>query len=488
VSQSRQGQRPKRPAPPIQQKKRRTFPWWTLPVIAVCLALLVTAWSFAENQVNTYNRFNQMRGAIGGNTFYGPVYIDDVAVNGMTREEAREALSGNREAHANAFEVILTHGEASYRIASDDVPMTWNTEELLDKAYMIGRAGTLEERYNQVQALKTPIYLNSEFVYDKSAVRGRTDSIARELTTEGRDASVVAFDVGNRSFAFSNEVLGQRVDAEGLYQTVIDHLDNGLYGAVILVEVENVTPKVTRAQLERDYTRIASFSTNTTSEEKRNTNIRLSADALNGQMIAPGGTISFNEVTGERTREKGYQEAGAIENGRTVMETGGGVCQTATTLFNALVRADCEIVTRRPHAWPSDYVPRGEDATVDWPRLDLVMRNTSDTPMFVTAWYQDRVVTVEVYGLSLGEGISIDISSETTYSKQPTETVYTYNAKLPIGTTQLLKKPRTGYSVQTYKLWKYNDEVTGREAFYKSEYSTINEEYEYNDGKPPEGY
>lgn len=470
---------------PQSQKNKKRFPWWTLPVIVLCLCLLAAAWVLADEQLVQYDRFNQMRAVVSGNIIHGPVYIDDILLTGMTMDEARAAVSAPREAQAQAFEVILTAGESSWRISSKEVPMTWDTESLLEKAYMIGRVGSLEQRYQQITTLDTPVHLYSTFTYDRDVVRMLTETVALNLTVSPVDAAVIAFDVNNRSFAFSDEAAGQTVDANRLYQSVLDKLDNGHYGETIAVEVVPVPPKVTRGELETNYMRIASFSTKTTSDKNRNNNIKLAAHALNGQMISPHGEISFNTVTGQRTPEKGYLEAGAIENGRTVQEYGGGVCQVSTTMFNAMVRANCEIVKRKPHTWPSDYVPRGEDAAVDWPSLDLVMRNPTDAPMFITSWYEDQVITVEVYGLALEGGITIDLESETTYTKQPTEVVYTYNATLPIGTEQLLRKPRTGYAVQTYKVIKKDGVEISREKFYTSDYRMINEEYEYNDGKPP---
>lgn len=467
--------------PPKQPKKR--FALWTLPVIILCVCSLAAAWVFADYQMTVYDQFNTMRAAVSEDILYGPVYIDDIYVGGLTLEQARDTLSIQRSEKEKSFDVTLTAGSERWQITADDVPMSWDTETLLNKAYMIGRTGTLEARYSMVTKLTTPIYLESQYTYDKSAVRALTDQIAASLTTQARNAAVVVFDVVNRSFGFSDEQAGQTVDADNLYRSVISALESGQQGVTVPVDVQGIAPTITHAQLEKEYGLIASFTTTTTSNSNRNNNIDLAAQALNGVMIAPGATISFNETTGQRTREKGYLEAGAIENGRTVQEVGGGVCQVSTTLFNALVRADFQIVTRKPHTWPSDYVPRGEDAAVDWPNLDLVMRNTGDTPAFITAWYSDRKITVEVYGLSLGEGVSIDLESVTTYTKKPTETVYTYNANLPAGTTQLLRQARTGYAVQTYKIWYKDGAEISREALYTSDYRMINEEYEYNDGK-----
>ncbi len=485
-SQSQKPRQPRRNAPPPPpEKPRRKFPFWTLPVIVLCACLLAGAYVYADGQLANYDKFNAMRAAIAGDTIFGPVYVDGVSLNGLTMEQAREALSAPREEAARAFAVYVTGGGSTWRISSDEVPMEWNTEILLQKAYMIGRAGSLEDRFAQVKGITAPVEMQSEFTYDRAAVRKLTDEIALKLITPSKDATVVAFDVAQRTFTFEEETPGQTVDRENLYASVIDALDRGQYSKTITAEIVPVEPLVTRATLERNYTRIASFTTNTTKDDNRNTNIRLAADALNGRMIEAGGSLSFNETTGQRTRDKGYKEAGAIENGRTIQEVGGGVCQVSTTLFNALARAGGEIVNRKPHAWPSDYVPRGEDATVDWPNLDLVMKNPTTTPMFLTAWYEDRTITVEVYGLSLGDGVSLELKSDTTYEKKPDEVVYTYNANLAIGTTKLLKKPHTGYTVETYRIRSVNGQEVSRELFYTSNYRTINEEYEYNDGKPP---
>ncbi|MCL1796293.1 MAG: VanW family protein [Clostridia bacterium] len=468
-------------APPVKR-----FPWWTIGVIVICGCVLFGAYVFAENQRSNYDRFHTMRTAVSGDVFFGPVFVDDVPLAGKTMSEAKTAISEMLAAqNAGVYELFLEMGNQRFRLSSADIPMQWNTDELLQKAYSVGRKGSLEQRIRQVDLISEPIFLASAFTYDREAVREIVDRVALELHVPEKDATVVAFDVANRTFTYTDEVVGQRVDGEKLLSDVYARLDAKNYNTPVQIPLESVKPLITRSELERNYTRIAAFSTQTTDDASRNENIRLSAAALNGAVIMPGGTISFNETTGERTLEKGYREAPAIESGRTVMDVGGGVCQTSTTLFNALVRAGALIETRRPHAWPSTYVPRGEDATVDWPRLDLVMKNPGSMPMFIAAWYENRKVTVEIYGYSLGEGVRIDLESVTTYEKVPTEVVYTYNPNLSVGTTKQLKKPHTGYSVQTYKLLFEDDREVQREPFYKSEYPAIYEEYEYNDGKPP---
>ena len=470
-------------------KKRKRFPYWALALSIICLLALGWTYRFVDAQIETYEKFNEMRRkADVGNTFYPGVHVDGVDLGGMTMEEARQALSGKGEKTAEEFEIILAAGDLKWRISSQEVPLSWNTEEVLRKAYAVGRGGSLQERYLKAVKLESMgEYFETEFTYDRALVRKLTDTVASRLSVECKNAMVVAFDVMQKSFAYSDEQIGQQVDAEALYQQVISLLDAGEYGVTIPVQVVALYPQVTRAQLEEEYGLITSFTTETTDDRDRNTNIRLAAEALNGTMIEAGGTISFNSVTGQRTRDKGYKEAGAIAGGQTIEEIGGGVCQVSTTLFNALMRANASIVTRYGHAWPSDYVPRGEDATVDWPNVDLVMRNESAAPMFITAWYENQQVTVQVFGLSLGQGIELDLYSETVYTSKPdeNEVVYTYNPDLPLGTEKLVKKPRTGYKVETYLITYENGQEVSREHAYTTNYRKILKEFEYNDGNPP---
>ena len=135
---------------------------------------------------------------------------------------------------------------------------------------------------------------------------------------------------------------------------------------------------------------ISAYTTKTTSDSNRNTNIRLACEAINGTALMPGETFSFNQTTGQRTTSKGYRSAGAIAAGQSIEEVGGGICQVSSTLFNAVARADLQIVERSPHAWPSTYVGKGEDATVNWPNLDFKFKNNTDAPIFVITYYKDR--------------------------------------------------------------------------------------------------
>ena len=162
-------------------------------------------------------------------------------------------------------------------------------------------------------------------------------------------------------------------------------------------------------------------------------------------------------------------------------EVGGGVCQTSSTLFNAVARANLEIVYRSPHAWPSSYVQKGMDATVNWPNLDFKFKNDTEWPIYIVANYSKQKCTVEIYGMLLPDGVSIDLESTVTKTiDPPSDTKYVQNTSLAAGTQQTTIKKRTGYVVETYQIWYQNGKEVDRKLLCTSTYKAYQETVEYN--------
>ncbi|NLX77754.1 MAG: VanW family protein [Clostridiaceae bacterium] len=127
---------------------------------------------------------------------------------------------------------------------------------------------------------------------------------------------------------------------------------------------------------------ISSFTTKIYDKDKhRVNNIKLAAEDLDKTVIEPGEVFSFNETVGRRTREKGYEEAPIFVDGEKSKGVGGGVCQVSTTLYNAALEADLEIVERHRHSRKVSYVPEGKDAAVVYNSKDLRFKNTRDYPI-----------------------------------------------------------------------------------------------------------
>lgn len=439
-----------------------------------------------------YEQYRTCRQYMATDTIYPGVYIDGIHVGGMTRAEAVAAVSRTDADSRGAFSVTVNVGNGSWIIDSSQVPMMRNVEDVVEQAYAYGRMNTtsirgtritpFQERLNAANALRSePVSLTTELTYDRDAVRQLTDAIVTYVNRDAQNASVATFDFNSRTFTFNSDTPGAYIDAEALYTQVTAKIDAGEMNASITVEPEMILAQVTKAELMNSFRQISSYTTETTSNKNRNTNIDLSARAINGTTVLPGETFSFNEATGERTSAKGYLPAAAISGGQSVDEVGGGVCQTSSTLFNAVARANLEIVYRSPHAWPSTYVAKGMDATVNWPNLDFKFRNNTDWPIFIVASYANRKVTVEIYGMSLGDGVTIDLESEVTKTiNAPTEVKYVQNTDLPSGTQKQKVKPRKGYEVVTYQVWYQNGKEFNRVQLCTSTYKAYQEVIEYN--------
>ena len=446
-----------------------------------------------DAEVNaTHEAYRQF---MNSDRIFSGVYIDGVHVGGMTRQEAREAVSQVAGGTGtSSFAITVDVGGNIWSIDSDTVPLYRNIDEVVMQAYAVGRMnntlirGTtttpFRQRLSTVQdALTNPRTYYTVTTYDHGVVQQIVDGIAAAINRDPVNASVATFDPSSKTFTFYPEESGLYIDADAIYETVTGLLDSGVYQQTVQVEPQVILASVTKAELMNSFGRISTFTTETTSNANRNTNISLAAQAISNQTVLPGETFSFNQATGQRTEAKGYKPAAAIAGGETFDEIGGGVCQTSTTLFNVVARANLTIVDRDPHAWPSTYVDMGEDATVNWPNLDFRFRNDTEWPVFIVAWYSNRKVTVEIYGKLLDDGMTIDLVSETTYVKEPpSEPLYVYNAELAVGKEEVTVKARTGYTVVTYKVWYKNGQEVRREKLHTSHYKMYQKTIEYNDG------
>lgn len=141
---------------------------------------------------------------------------------------------------------------------------------------------------------------------------------------------------------------------------------------------------------------VASYTTYFKADPNRNKNIELSAKSINNTIVGSGDHFSFNTVVGSRDEASGYQPAPEIINGELVMGIGGGVCQTSSTLFNALDQISLKILERHHHSREIGYVPKGRDATVSYGGLDFRFQNTTDVPILIKAIYGNGYLTIEL--------------------------------------------------------------------------------------------
>lgn len=196
---------------------------------------------------------------------------------------------------------------------------------------------------------------------------------------------------------------------------------------------------------------IAEYKAVSQSEDtRRANNIALASEAIDGSVIEPGQTFSFNEVVGNTTEDERYEDATILLGNETEEMPGGGICQVSTALYIASLKADLEIVERYHHSAATDYAPIGLDATIDYGKIDLRIKNNTEDPITISAQAEGHTVTVSLQGTLLEEGTSIEATSKILQSSEAEAEKEEYKNKL--------KEGEELYVVESYRVY-YKDGV-----------------------------
>ncbi|HOP69588.1 MAG: VanW family protein [Dethiobacteria bacterium] len=231
-------------------------------------------------------------------------------------------------------------------------------------------------------------------------------------------------------------------------------------------------PPVTAEDLERlevDKVMI-SFSTQVSGTSNRINNIRIGAAAVNGCLLAPGEVFSFSQVVGPATREKGYLEAPIIVGEELVPGLGGGLCQVSSTLYNAALLANLEILERWNHSQAVGYLPLGRDATIAQGLLDFKFVNNREHHILIGAELAQDRLTFRIFGPPMKERVEI-ISSG--YQKVDPPVRYQKTSSLPKGEKKLLRAGKPGHYISTWRVVYMDDKEVSREFLGRDYYAPV---------------
>lgn len=455
----------------VRHKKNRN-PKWASALLVVCAMALIGVGYVGVTEVNNYMDYQAKCRELEQDTFYDGITLEGESLSGLTMLDAIAKYQKQLSNVASATSITITARGKTYTLDSSSVQMSTNLQSTLSLAYSTGRTGSFEERYARLQQLKSEgLDFSLNRGWNEDTLRSKISQIAADVYVKGQDADVESFDPDTGKFTFTSEVTGYELDSDDLYAQITQAVANGNVNANIEAKIIEVAPEHTVEYMKEHFGRISYAQTKTTSNSDRNRNIKLATAEFNGMRVEPGETLSFNKTTGERTEAKGYRPAGAYSGGFLVQEPGGGVCQVSTTLYNAVAKADLEVLERSPHSRVSDYVPIGLDAAVNWPSQDFKFKNTSDYPIFIVAEFADQKLTFKIYGKQLDDGVYIKLESEKTETIAAPEGVEEKpDSSLPVGQTRD-EKARDGSKAVSYKVYyDKNDNEIKREVLARSSY------------------
>lgn len=379
------------------------------------------------------------------------VSVDGISITGMSREEARQTLIDHYP-----WTMKAQYQDDTYEITN---LMTVKIDGLLDEIY----SSEPKNIYTlDVSGLDT-------------AVDQEIESMKARWNKAAKNGSISSYDASSDSFTFAGEQTGIAINEEQLKSDIQSALSARKFDKVITVSASEVQPEYSTAAAKQKYKTIGTYTTNTTSNSKRNTNIRLAAEALNGTIVGPGQEVSFNDTVGQRTEAKGYQGAAAYNNGEVVQEIGGGVCQVSTTLYNAALKAGMKISMRRSHTFEPSYVTPGMDATVSWGGPDFRFINTSSSAIGIKASYSNQTVTVSIYGVPvLEDGVTYSLEATKTETFDLPEPHYEEDQTLQPGQEVVKSKGTQGSRWQVKLVVKKDGQVISNEVDHTATYKGHN--------------
>lgn len=249
------------------------------------------------------------------------------------------------------------------------------------------------------------------------------------------------------------------------------------YQEEYIIPLKVLYPNVTTNQIGNEAfpDQLSKFSTSyTSSGYGRSTNIELAAQKLDGVVIMPGETFSYNQAVGQRTKAAGFKEATAYSNGQVVQEVGGGICQVSSTLYNAVLYANLEIVERTNHGFKPSYVKPGLDATVSWGGPDFKFKNNRNYPIRIKTDTSGKVLKIYIYGLKTNNDYTVVLDPQyvsTVYYK----TIYQNDSSLGSGESKVIQSGSNGCKTATYKyLYDASGTLVSSECISRDTYNPHN--------------
>ncbi len=375
---------------------------------------------------------------------YPGIVVNSIDFGGKSEEEVKAYFDKKNAAIAQAT-LTFSAEDIAATTSAEDLGLGYDSSLLSHQAHSIGRSdGFLSNVSLIFQAYLNGVFLPPSYRYSEEKLDTLFQPMKQQLTVEPVDA-VFAFENGKVA-EFRSHSDGQEPDfktvKKGLSETMPKLIASGKPQDVTFrIPIKTLTPKITTEKVNNMGIKelIASgTSLFYGSIPNRIYNISLASGRLNGVLVKPGETFSFAKSVGDISKLTGYKEAYVIQNGRTVLGDGGGVCQVSTTLFRAAINAGLPIVERNPHAYRVHYYEDdsgpGIDAAVYVPSVDLKFKNDTKHWLLIQASVDKETMrlTFEIYGTK--DGREIIVSDPVILSQTPApETLRQDDPTLPKG-------------------------------------------------------
>lgn len=327
------------------------------------------------------------------------VYAEKVNLSGMTESEAEEAIKTYVSEKSEETITLSVEGE-TLEVTRGELGIAWDEQDVVEEALALGKSGNLIKRYKEKKDLE---FNNKVYSLGYTADKELVQTVVTEQCTKlNKEAVNVGLKKTGSGFQVIDGQQGVVVDETSAVNTILAFVEEelGTETATVVIPTKITEPKGSAKELAKVKDVLGSFQTSfKTSSADRSTNVKTGAGHIDGTVLYPGDTFSTYEYVNPFTIENGYAMAGSYLNGKVVDSLGGGICQVSSTLYNAVLRAELEIVERAPHSMMVTYVQPSADAAIAGTYKDFKFKNSTDAPIYIEAYTtSDKQIIFNIYG------------------------------------------------------------------------------------------
>jgi len=402
------------------------------------------------------------------------VFVNGVAVGGLLRTEAEEVLTAAAGLDRQMIGFVY-NDSLVFSWSFADFGARFDFGALIDEAYRFGREGARRERYNQLRSGE-PHFIHSEpqYSYDEAKIPERLEAVRAQASVYASNASMK---LEGGQFTVTEGIPGRTPDMQAAGEQLRQILAARPPAAShIVLEMKEIPPAYTASHFENARSLLGYFSTPYPGGDEipRSINIRLAASLINNTIVLPGETFSTRAIVGKGVAEEGYVKASVILDGRLVEDYGGGLCQVASTLYNAVLYAELPVVERANHSLKVFYMEAGFDAAIAGDYMDLKFKNNTEYPVLVTAAAQNAVLGVRIYGHETRPpGRTLAFVSELLEVIPPEPDKVLQDDSLPSGHVLISTEPQDGYKYELFRIVFMDGEQVARERVNTSIYRPV---------------
>lgn len=398
------------------------------------------------------------------------IYVNEFNVGGLTKEELINLFEFKNQQIQNS-EIIFKSEFGDTKASAKDLKIGYDTQLIAMQALELGKSDNIfSNMYIALSSYIDGVKLEYNYSVDEDKLKTLLKETAVKIDKEPVDAQ---FAIENdKVTTFKESENGRQLSYDQLKTTFNTQAEKIItkeskQNVEINIPIITVEPKITTEEANEFgiVEKIAEGSSEFKgSIPNRIYNISLAASRVNGILVGPDEEFSFNQNLGDVSRLTGYKEAYIIQNGRTVLGDGGGVCQVSTTLFRAILNAGLPITERHAHAYRVSYYeqnsPAGLDATIFYPRVDLKFKNDTGNHILIQNEFdeENQTLVYTIYGKK--DNRIVEISEPVTSSRSaPPEALYQDDPNLPRGTTKQVDFAASGARVSFTRKVSKGDEV-----------------------------